>query len=99
MGWANCGDDSNGRPIGYAHEGTCDQEGCDEKIVRGLAFVCGQMHGSDEVSCEKYFCGKHKANYVMSPSIETQVCDECAKTLINSGDWVLDEDEDAIIRS
>jgi hypothetical protein len=59
MGWADCGTDRNGRPIGYAFEATCDEEGCEEEIDRGLGHACGGMHGEDEYSCERYFCGKH----------------------------------------
>lgn len=60
MGWANCGDDSQGRPIGYAHEATCDHPGCAEKIDRGLAYACGGMHGDcGGQACEKYFCTAH----------------------------------------
>lgn len=102
MGWGNCGTDSTGRLIGYAHEAICDHEGCDEKIDRGLSYVCGSMHGSDEVSCEKYFCEKHKANYILDPVHETTVCDACAAALLASGEWVEDEEEEeeegAIVR-
>lgn len=67
MGWANCGTDSQGRAIGYAHEATCDHPGCDAKIHRGLAYACGIMHGEDEWSCEKYFCEKHKTYVSFHP--------------------------------
>ena len=59
MGWANCGNDSNGRPIGYAHEATCDHPGCDKKINRGLSYACGGMHGTGDGGCEGYFCWTH----------------------------------------
>jgi len=63
MGWADCGVDSNGRPIGYAFRATCDQSGCDAKIDRGLAYACGDMHGEGseegDTYCEKYFCYDH----------------------------------------
>lgn len=69
MGWADCGTDSEGRPIGYAFEATCDHPECDAKIDRGLSYACGGMHGEVSVSngqggdfvptCEKYFCEKH----------------------------------------
>lgn len=35
MGWANCGTDDLGRPIGYAHAATCDEPGCSKEIDRG----------------------------------------------------------------
>ena len=60
MGWANCGTDGRGRRIGYAVRAKCDHRGCKEKIDRGLAYVCGGMHGGDEHGCGGYFCGKHR---------------------------------------
>lgn len=62
MGWADCGTDSEGRQIGYMWPATCDQPGCDVKIDRGLAYVCGGMHGHDDPpgSCEKYYCSEHQ---------------------------------------
>lgn len=60
MGWANCGEDSKGRPIGYAHEATCDHPGCTAKIDRGLSYACGGMHGDcGGQACEGYFCQEH----------------------------------------
>lgn len=64
MGWANCGEDSTGRPIGHAHEAVCDEPGCDERIDRGLSYACGGMHGNEtaeggESCCGGYFCGEH----------------------------------------
>lgn len=47
MGWGDCGADTEGRPIGYVFEATCDHQGCSEAIDRGLSYVCGRhMHGS-----------------------------------------------------
>ena len=97
MGWADCGTDSNGRHIGYAFEATCDYEGCEEKIDRGLSFVCGDMHGEDEVSCEKYFCGEHRKNYIEHCGKEFQICDSCKDILLGTGEYIEDE-EDGIIR-
>lgn len=59
MGYANCGEDSQGRPIGYAHEAICDYPGCSAKIDRGMSYACGGDHGEDNFSCEKYFCHDH----------------------------------------
>lgn len=97
MGWANCGTDSTGRQIGYAHGATCDHEGCSERIDRGLAYVCGDMHGTDEVSCEKYFCHDHRQNYVLHDDRTLRVCDACAKALLESEDFTMNEDEGAIV--
>jgi hypothetical protein len=58
MGWEFCGTDDDGREIGYGVAATCDFPGCAEKIDRGLAYVCGTMHGGEN-GCGKYFCDKH----------------------------------------
>lgn len=88
MGWANCGTDSKGRPIGYAHEATCDHPGCDAAIDRGLAYACGGEHGEDEVSCEGYFCEKHRGNVVIQPWASGRlvaVCDACFQAALDAG--------------
>lgn len=59
MGWADCGKDSKGRPIGYAFEATCDEPGCAREISRGLDYACGGMHGEAGDYCERYFCHRH----------------------------------------
>ena len=94
MSWANCGRDSSGRKIGYAHEAVCDAEGCGVKIDRGLDYACGGMHGDDELSCELYFCSKHKENLVIALGVVQCVCDTCVKQLHESGDYYFDKDED-----
>ena len=65
MGWANCGTDSNGRRIGYGFVAKCDFPGCRHKIDRGLSYACGDMHGEDNCSCEKYFCSHHRRTVVV----------------------------------
>jgi len=88
MGWGYCGKDSKGRDIGYTIPATCDHPGCNEKIDRGLSYVCGRMHGDDEYSCEKYFCEKHRSNYLITDQDEIyQVCSTCRDELIQSGEW------------
>lgn len=64
MGWAHCGEDSEGREIGYSVEAVCDHPECEKIIDRGMAYACGSQHGGgdgtpDYVYCEKYFCGDH----------------------------------------
>lgn len=64
MGWADCGDDSKGRPIGYGFAAKCDATGCGADINRGLDYACGGMHGRRDASgdldvCEGYFCHDH----------------------------------------
>lgn len=97
MGWADCGVDSQGRPIGYAFDGKCDHDGCDADISRGLDNVCGRMHGNDEYSCEKYFCDEHRANFLLTDQVETyQICDSCKELLISSGEWYENEDGEIV---
>lgn len=64
MGWSDCGDDEYGRPIGYAFQSQCDWPGCPEVIDRGLAYLCGDMHGGEDhkdgyPACGRYFCYHH----------------------------------------
>lgn len=96
MGWGNCGTDSKGRHIGYVFEAVCDYEGCNEEIHRGLSYVCGDMHGEDEISCEKYFCEKHRNNFIEHDKRTLRICDECKKVLIESEEWIEDENEGVI---
>lgn len=77
MGWANCGEDSRGRPIGYAHTAKCDHPGCKKEIDRGLSYACGGMHGFTEHGCEKYFCSEHLSFAVEDGEGICYVCDEC----------------------
>lgn len=87
MGWGNCGEDSEGRPIGYVFEATCDHPGCDKQIDRGLSYACGGMHGKYATDgnmevCEKYFCGDHMTTVAVpngtGRSTAIQVCKGCA---------------------
>jgi hypothetical protein len=75
MGWAFCGQDEDGRDIGYGVLATCDEPGCTAGIDRGLAYVCGGMHGGGEDGCGQYFCGKHlKYGYDKG-----QLCAACSR--------------------
>lgn len=97
MGWADCGTDSKGRNIGYAYEATCDHEGCSERIDRGLSYVCGDMHGEDEVSCEKYFCEEHRNGFIEYDNKTLRVCCECEKALLDTGEWKETEDGELVL--
>jgi hypothetical protein len=100
MGWADCGTDSKGRPIGYAFQGACDHPGCEVELDRSLSYVCGGMHGEDEWSCEGYFCEEHRRNFVNDKYCghETRVCAACAKALLDSGEFHFDPEEGEIVR-
>jgi hypothetical protein len=82
MGWAT-GVNQKGRDVGYGVEATCDLEGCEEQIDRGLAFVCGGMHDGGDFGCGGYFCGKHLfIPWFEVPSEEShQYCASCEKEL------------------
>ncbi len=84
MGWVNCGEDSDGRPIGYAHQATCDHEGCEKDIHRGLSYACGGMHGQDVYGCEKYFCEDHMT-YVGTINGGKEICTDCYKMYEEEG--------------
>jgi hypothetical protein len=51
----------NGEKIeaGYDVEAVCEEDGCEEQIDRGLAYLCGNMPGGDEHGCGGYYCGQH----------------------------------------
>lgn len=97
MGWANCGTDSKGRPIGYAHDATCDHPGCEAAIDRGVSYACGGMHGETGVSCEGYFCEEHLQNFILHEDREVSICDQCAKDALADPFWAMDEDEGIIV--
>lgn len=97
MAWSDCGMDSCGRNIGYSYEGYCDHPECPEKIDRGLTYVCGGMHGNNEYSCERYFCDKHKSNWIkISDGEEIVICDDCYEDLLDSGEWEECEEENLL---
>lgn len=84
MGYGNCGTDSKGRGIGYAHEAQCDHPDCSKIIDRGMSYACGGEHGETEYSCEGYFCEGHKRQPFMDDdhlfyqyNVGT-LCDDCA---------------------
>jgi hypothetical protein len=89
MSWSDCGKDSQGRPIGYAHAATCDHPGCNKEIDRGLSYACGGMHGNTEIGCEKYFCEDHLEFTVEHDGSFDRVCQGCMAQLTTSGDWAL----------
>jgi hypothetical protein len=95
MGWANCGTDDLGRPIGYAHSAICDygyrdatKRRCLTNIHRGLSFVCGAMHGGGEYGCGRYFCTEHLTMIDVPDALQIHkrvrttiinVCEACAE--------------------
>lgn len=61
MGWSVGYDKKWGRDIGYGVPAICDHHECNEKIDRGLSYVCGgEPYGGDK-GCGLYFCENHLA--------------------------------------
>lgn len=55
---------ADGREAGYTVDATCDRDGCDAEIHRGLAYLCGTWPGeSPEDGCGRYFCGDHELDH------------------------------------
>lgn len=84
MGWGS-GTNKQGRSVGYNIAATCDEDGCDEQIDRGLAFVCGGMHDGDEHGCGGYFCHErgHLACHFRGPDgddMSPNLCLRCGHT-------------------
>jgi hypothetical protein len=105
MGWANCGTDSQGRPIGYAHGGECDWPGCEAQIDRGMDYACGKMHGEGVDRCEGYFCFEHQA-YATDAEGELMVqgprCKACAWAIEHvplGEEWPSREDLVSMVRN
>lgn len=74
MSWA-IGYDSNWkRDIGYGVPALCDHPDCDEKIDRGLSYVCGGEAYGGEVGCGLFFCAKHRTGWRGNH----QVCSRCS---------------------
>lgn len=73
MSWA-VGEDQDGSDIGYGVPAFCDHPDCNEKIHRGLAFVCGMINtAGEDRGCGLHFCTKHLG---YSPKFG-QLCERC----------------------
>lgn len=72
MGWEIGYDSDWKRDIGYGVPATCDHPDCNEKIDRGLDYVCGgEPYGGDR-GCGLHFCLTHMSG-------DPQRCDRCKK--------------------
>lgn len=63
MGWSIGFDEDWDRDIGYGVPAICDHPECNEKIDRGLSYVCANEEPRGGGGCGLYFCGKHKGFY------------------------------------
>lgn len=98
MGWA-FGKNAEGRDVGYGVEAICDEPGCEEKIDRGISYVCGGMHDGGDHGCGKYFCGKHLFYVVRPEKVKDadktgQFCNDCADRARCAECW---EDEEELV--
>lgn len=102
MGWSY-GRNHEGREIGYGVEAECDQDGCDTKIDRGLAYVCGGMHDAGfGVGCGRYFC--HENSHLVYTGVEddetgedrtpgVQLCLACAAAWEHEAEYTCEDEE------
>lgn len=60
MSWAVGFDHNWRRDIGYGVPATCDHPDCNERIDRGLAYVCGGEPWGGEHGCGLFFCSQHR---------------------------------------
>lgn len=75
MGWSLGWDSNWNRDIGYGVPAYCDHPGCNEKIDRGLVYVCGGEPYGGARGCGLYFCDKHMFLHQRLP----QLCERCSK--------------------
>ena len=59
MSWSIGYDNNWKRDIGYGVPAFCDHPKCNEKIDRGLSFVCGSDPMGGDFGCGLYFCDSH----------------------------------------
>lgn len=79
MGWSLGRDHNWQRDIGYGVPAYCDHPECNEKIDRGLSYVCGGEPYGGEFGCGLFFCSEHQ---LMSENEEQRcgfVCERCSE--------------------
>lgn len=83
----------NGQEIaaGYSVEAVCEEDGCQEKIDRGLEYLCGATPGGDEYGCGGYYCGNHL--FLSGAPTSSGLCSRCVEKYEdeNGGDNHADE--------
>lgn len=76
MGWSLGYDSHWERDIGYGVPAICDFPGCNEKIDRGLAYVCGSEPYGGDRGCGLYFCSKHRESH---HRLKADLCPRCER--------------------
>jgi hypothetical protein len=59
MSWSLGFDSERNRDIGYGVPAYCEHPRCNERIDRGLSYVCGGEPYGGEHGCGMFFCGNH----------------------------------------
>lgn len=59
MGWSVGYDENWKRDVGYGVPAKCDHPDCNEKIDRGLGYVCGNDIYGGNHGCGLFFCESH----------------------------------------
>lgn len=78
MGWAVGYDHTHHRDIGYGVPAICDHPDCNEKIDRGLSYVCGSDAYGGEHGCGLFFCETHRHLIEVKGESEfVSLCDQC----------------------
>lgn len=67
---------------GYNVKAVCGHDGCEEKIDRGMAYMCGDNpHGGGEDSCGLFFCDGHLAfAAITQPHQRCMACSEAIRS-------------------
>lgn len=69
--------EKDGRDCGYGVPAICDHPDCDERIDRGLGFICGgSLH--NEEGCWQFFCHKHASHEHHEDENVYGLCERCA---------------------
>lgn len=86
---------------GYGVEDVCNLDGCEEKIDRGLAFLCGEQPGrKGEHGCGRWFCGEHL--FGLPDAVEGiaggGMCKACIDAFYEKNPGELEREEEAFRR-
>lgn len=85
MGWA-FGENDRGEPVGYGIPDTCNQDGCEVDIDRGLAYCCGNIlsaaFSGDGPGCGRYFCSAH----LYLGDAPVMLCEACVDNMESGAD-------------
>lgn len=64
---------------GYSVEAVCEEDGCEAKIDRGLAYLCGKDPRGDDHGCSGYFCEQH---------LNGDQCSRCSDAAAKANTWI-----------